>query len=144
MITSFLDGRIRLRCEALKDPATLSELEGFLKGQDGVLNVESSIRTGSLLVLYDPSKVSRQDIQDLMPLLEEKLGPMTPPATPAKKKRRRPGIENPMRLENFLLASAATSALGLVVGNDAMHKIGGGAFFMLAARHIYKRRWVWI
>ncbi len=141
MITSFLEGRIRLRCEALKDPNTLGDLAGLLNGQDGVLSVESNLRTGSLLVLYDPSKIRQQDIEDLLPLLEDKLGPMNPPA---KKKRKKPCIENPMRMENFMLASAVVSGLSLVAGNTALHKITGGAFFVLAARHIYRRRWAWI
>ncbi|MDR2161029.1 MAG: hypothetical protein LBO77_02665 [Desulfovibrio sp.] len=74
MISSFFDGRVRIRSRALSDPATLESVTRLLEAQPGVRRIAANARTGSLLVEYDPQILSREKVQMAMETLSAHLG----------------------------------------------------------------------
>lgn len=64
-ITSFVDGRVRLRHPALKDAATAELVTAVVSGVDGITAVQANPVTGSLLIFYDPDKLSREQLLEL-------------------------------------------------------------------------------
>ena len=61
-ITSFVDGRVRLRHPSLKRAEDAEQVRGFLASLPGILRVTVNSRTGSLLLEYDPDQISREDL----------------------------------------------------------------------------------
>lgn len=61
-ITSFVDGRVRLRHPSLKRAEDAELVRGFLASLPGILRVTVNSRTGSLLLEYDPDQISREDL----------------------------------------------------------------------------------
>ena len=55
-ITSFVDGRVRLRHPSLKRAEDAEQVRGFLASLPGILRVTVNSRTGSLLLEYDPDQ----------------------------------------------------------------------------------------
>ena len=55
-ITSFVDGRVRLRHPSLKRAEDAELVRGFLASLPGILRVTVNSRTGSLLLEYDPGQ----------------------------------------------------------------------------------------
>ena len=66
-ITSFVDGRVRLRHPSLKRAEDAEQVRGFLASLPGMLRVTVNSRTGSLLLEYDPDQISREDLLALRP-----------------------------------------------------------------------------
>lgn len=64
-VTSFIDGRVRLRHPALKDAATAEFISGIVGSVEGITNVQTNPVTGSLLIFYDPAKLSREQLLEL-------------------------------------------------------------------------------
>ncbi|MBR5734528.1 MAG: hypothetical protein IKX79_03170 [Desulfovibrionaceae bacterium] len=62
IVSSFTDGRIRLRHERLKHPSAVSIIKEKLSRVAGCHSVECNPRTGSVLVLYDAAVLSRDDL----------------------------------------------------------------------------------
>ncbi len=52
-ISSFSDGRVRIRHNSLKQADVIKEIDAELKRVKGIQSVEFNPRTGSMLVLYD-------------------------------------------------------------------------------------------
>ena len=138
MITSFIDGRVRFRSEALKNPETLAEVEAVVRGLDGIQSVISNPRTGSLLVCYDPSAISADMLHMAAKTLEAQLGTSAVKKTPSRLflSRLYGGKKGELRLLTltFLLMAASPS-----LGKRA-HVYACGLFLALSAKHIYDRR----
>lgn len=66
MITSFINGRVRLRDPRFKDEETCAVLEELLKDHPGVTRVTANPRTGGLLIEYDPDRVSLDEAKRLL------------------------------------------------------------------------------
>ena len=136
MIASFYDGRVRIRMEALRNPANMVMVENFIKGQDGVLEIVANPRTGSLLVLYDPEKIPRDTLLSAAQALEAQLPASGGPA------RKHCGCCKPFsrKTETGLLAGlyAATLAGGFV--SSRVHVTAALLFTALAGLHLYNRR----
>jgi len=64
-VTSFVDGRVRLRHPALKDAATAELVTGIVSAVEGITAVQNNPVTGSLLIFYDPAKLSREQLLEL-------------------------------------------------------------------------------
>ncbi|MDR1126373.1 MAG: hypothetical protein LBM64_10015 [Deltaproteobacteria bacterium] len=148
MISSFCEGRVRLRHPALKDADSVGGLVAMLNEYPGVLETRSNLLTGSLLVLYDPAAISREDLARAAVLLEEQLGAMEP-AEPTEQAEGGRGCARtlrsllysvPAKYEIGLLnASFGLCLLGLL-GPRRLHYWAGGAFALLAALHLLRRR----
>jgi hypothetical protein len=75
-ITHVIPGRLRLRLEATKGrPELATELHSQLAAVSGIDRVEIDTRTGSLLLLYDPSSLRSPDFLDS---LSQALGRLFP------------------------------------------------------------------
>lgn len=153
MITSFIDGRVRIRAKALKDEKNMAMVLTMINAQDGVLEVTPNARTGSVLVLYDPEKISRETLLEAASLLEKQFPPEEkkplkglPDFLSALTCRREFGSGG-KRLSPLspLGESALMTALYLATAvtgfsSKRAHIALGTAFAGLAALHLYDRR----
>ncbi len=143
MICSFIDGRVRIRAAALKDPAKMALVESAVKEQPGVHTAVANLRTGSLLVEYDPQVISREMLTMAAQALEAQLGEA--PQTEKTGKNRaqcRRGRSNllPAKTEMALLTAAFGLTLAGGIINTRLHVVAGLLFSLFAANHIYCRR----
>lgn len=67
MVTSFFPGRVRLRADVFKDPVIVSKACDIVCKYDAVKNVESNLRTGSILLEYDAEQIPVQELQAIKP-----------------------------------------------------------------------------
>ncbi|MDR3177010.1 MAG: heavy-metal-associated domain-containing protein [Desulfovibrio sp.] len=128
MIASFIDGRIRIRAKALKNAALMSLVTEAISGREGILETRVNLKTGSLLVRYDPSIISPEDLLAAARMLESG----TPAATRAKGRD--------FKTETLLLGAAwgITTISGVL--NRRLHAAFAILFTALAAKHIYDYR----
>ncbi len=74
-ISSFYEGRCRIRHSALKNEETLANVEGFLCNVDGVTAVTTNPRVGSLLLEYDTEILPTDSLMQMaQPLVESFFG----------------------------------------------------------------------
>ena len=59
-VSSFTDGRVRIRHPALRRADTLQTVLGALKAMNGIQSVEGNVASGSLLILYDCATIPRE------------------------------------------------------------------------------------
>lgn len=79
ILVSDVPGRIRLRGALLRQPALLASLTHALQSLPGMFGVEANARVGSLLLVFDVTRLSRDEIgAQLAPLLEQARGPAQP------------------------------------------------------------------
>ncbi|MDR1241176.1 MAG: hypothetical protein LBM00_00085 [Deltaproteobacteria bacterium] len=129
MIASFIEGRIRLRDAALKNPDNMSMLRGLVAARPGIISVTANSVTGSLLVCYDPAVLSREDLASAAALLETRF-------PSAKRKEKIRFFKND--ISRLTLAFIAVLAAGLV--NKRVHVAAGAVFTLLATAHACKER----
>lgn len=149
MIASFFDGRVRLRCGELKDPAAMDLVMGFIRSQDGIHDLTPNLKTGSLVVTYDPEKIPREALFEAAAALEKKLGHGKKPAAGKRTaKKARTGVVGPLAGLSPLAESgllAALYGLTLVTGftDKRAHLAGAGLFTALLAAHVYcRKKWL--
>lgn len=151
MIVSFFDGRIRLRDSALKDPETLLLVQNLISAQDGVQSMSSNPKTGSLLVRYDPAKISREALLEAAAALEEQLAPKRGEPTDGQGKRSGWGGFGAGHCRGkgrMLGRKQETTLLGALYGatvmggfwNKRVHVASGVLFTFLTIMHVYSRR----
>lgn len=153
MITSFVDGRVRLRHPALKETANADILLDKLRGHSAVKNIDYAALTGSVLVEYAPELLEVEELYDLICEFEECF-------TDGKKEHSSgagfsfssfipvKGSETlsaalrllPRKQEVKLLNTTLALCLLGLVGPMALHRWAGGAFALLAAAHVARRR----
>ncbi len=136
MIASFYEGRVRIRTHALKNPATLSMVEQFVKGQEGVLDIAANSRTGSLLVHYDPSVISRECLSSALHVLEAQLAESPAPERTMRKRR---NALSP-KAESAALVGLYSLTLAGAFVNSRLHTATALLFTLCAGLHLYKRR----
>ena len=136
-ITSFIDGRVRVRHPALrleKNTFPLRELLGMLPG---VRQIAINSRTGSLLLEYDPHQLSREDLLSLGSQWDAFSAAETPQHHPKK------GILGLTRAQAIrytnrgMLLSLAASIGFAAIGRERGHVIAGGIFLLLNAFHLH-------
>ena len=140
MIASFFEGRVRLRHQALHDPATLAMAETFVSAQEGVKNVAANPRTGSLLVEYEFERISREILEMAAGALKERLDSLAPKVVSTEKGKcgfRLKGMS--ARTENFLLSGALGLALLSPLFGKQAHIGAAGIFLALTGKHVYDR-----
>ncbi len=71
MISSFFDGRVRLKSKMFKDKVITDEIIFTLSSIKAITYMERNEVTGSLLIEYDPIKIPFMKLTSLLPLLEE-------------------------------------------------------------------------
>ncbi|MBP3730100.1 MAG: cation transporter [Mailhella sp.] len=144
-ITSFIDGRVRLRHPALKNRELMQSVKSLVEGMDGVTAVQCNDVTGSLLIFYDPGKLSREELLSLAEQGAAFLEQSIAPQCTAKPLCQTLGTlvfgRSAGRLVNrVLLASLLCSLGGAAAGVSAMHKIAGGIFALACLQHVAAHR----
>ena len=81
-VTSFIDGRVRLRHPSLKASETADMVADMMRSVDGVTDVHVNPVTGSLLLYYDTQVLSRSDLWDMARQGAAWLGEETPESSP--------------------------------------------------------------
>ena len=61
-VSSFIDGRVRIRHPALKIPAMVDKIKEKLAQIPATKTYEFNVRTGSLLLTYDQNLISRNEL----------------------------------------------------------------------------------
>lgn len=151
-ITSFVDGRVRLRHPALKDQATLELVSGVIGGVEGVTAVQTNPVTGSMLIFYDPDKLSREDLlamaeqgAQFFPELQGDAPESQPHApaglSPCDELLQLLGGRQVTKFVNRgMLVALAASLAGLPLGNKLLHTAAGGAFVGGMLQHLLAHR----
>lgn len=150
-VTSFIDGRVRLRHPALRQHHVVAQIEPRILSVKGIRSAEFNERSGSLLVQYDPSVLSRDDlIRQALPwasYLDACLeGHTATPPTGTKAGERKPA--SPLRgkscwrktVNRGMLASLAVTVGSLALGGKRIHTAAGALFLICAGLHGYRYR----
>ena len=151
-ITSFVDGRVRLRHATLRRAGILPVIEGLLRGLDGVEAVTTNPRSGSLLLEYDPTRLTRDDLLALLRSGESLLGAHMPETRTASGMASHTasgaapngsllsGLCSRRTRNRCMLAALAGSALLGLWGRGGWHKAISLVFLGLCAEHVYRYR----
>lgn len=148
VISSHIEGRLRVRDPRLRDARFLKILQEKLQQLQGVNHVCGNARSGSLLVLYRQAQASLEKINQL---LASVLGGV------AKNKARRRGeggIKTPAstlpalplvpsrrQVVNWgMLLSLLLSLGGLAVGSKQLHVVAGTVFVAVFGIHLIDKR----
>ncbi|CCG42442.1 HMA2 domain-containing protein [Magnetospirillum molischianum] len=146
-IASALPGRLRLRDAVWRSPARNEAIRSELAGWDGVDTVEGNPRGGSLLIRYDPARLTPAKIEAQ---LIERFDIATKSARPAS--RQRAGWASDEFLDSLATRQAnRTAKIGLLASTAVMllslgfskrlHAAAGGVNLALLAVHlIYNRQ----
>lgn len=140
-ITSYIDGRVRLRHPALRDEGKIALLRQLASSIPGILEISANPRTGSLLLEYDPEKMNRDSLLELAAPLEVFM--QEDACGPERKKKVLPSLSKPQckRFLNrtMLLALAGSAGFGLA-GRAGAHIAASGLFLLCNLIHIYAYR----
>ncbi len=163
-ITSFVDGRVRLRHPALKDRATAELITTVVEGVEGITAVQSNPLTGSLLIYYDAEKLSREQLLELaeqgamfIPGLNEEDAPADETAegaegeaAPRKACKVCAPVDDVLQLltgrgttkfvNRAMLVSLIASLAALPLGNRTVHTAAGGVFVGGVLQHLIAHR----
>jgi hypothetical protein len=134
VIASFIDGRVRIRAEALKQVKTMSMAKSLVEARQGVLKVEGNLRTGSLLVYYDPAVITREMLLRAAEFLEERFGDSRRGRTKIAAR-----IFN-RETEMLLLSFSYGGMLAGILFNRQVHVLFGLMFSLLTGVHVYARQ----
>ena len=135
-ITSFVDGRVRLRHPSLKRAEDAELVRGFLASLPGILRVTVNSRTGSLLLEYDPDQISREDLLALAGQWADFASAQDEAEAPRKRR-----FDRAIRFTNrgMLATLGASLAFGLA-GRERGHVVAGGLFLLFNLAHLYTYR----
>ncbi|WP_018123753.1 HMA2 domain-containing protein [Desulfovibrio oxyclinae] len=131
-------GRIRFRNEALKVAEFGYTLRDALLEAKGVVQVQVNKRIGSILILFDKTKISTEKILKTIAdalgidLAKVKSGMNDVQKALAGRKGRR-------LVKRGMLASIA-AALGIVYFSEKWHVVAGVAFVHFLALHLYQNK----
>lgn len=80
-IVSSLPGRIRVRDKQLRDQARLNALKNELLKIPAITELQCNVRTGSVVVNFDPSAIEIATLENKLDLAVDKIltDPLTPP-----------------------------------------------------------------
>ena len=145
VVASCISGRIRLRHPALKRSDLMDALYGFLVDMDGVSSVQPNPVTGSLLVFYDPGKISGDG---LLALAEQGAAFLSRSAAVTEKDgmtcaslgKALLGRTACKTVDRVLLASLLLSLGGAACGVGALHKAAGVLFALACVQHVAAHR----
>jgi hypothetical protein len=160
-ITSFVDGRVRLRHPALKDKDTADLVCTVVGGVEGITAVQANPLTGSLLIYYDAEKLTREQLLELaeqgaafIPGLNEEEAPAAETAegeaAPRKACKVCAPVDEVLQLltgrgttkfvNRAMLVSLIASLAALPLGNRAVHTAAGGVFVSGVLQHLIAHR----
>ena len=163
-ITSFVDGRVRLRHPALKDAATAELVCSVVGAVEGISAVQSNPRTGSLLIYYAAEKLTREQLLELAEQGAAFIPGMDGEGAPAEAADVAEGAEGekckackvcaPVEellgfltrrsttkfIDRAMLVSLMASLAALPLGNRTVHTAAGGVFVGGLLQHLLAHR----
>ena len=163
-VTSFVDGRVRLRHPALKDKATAELVCTVVGGVDGISAVQANPVTGSLLIYYDAEKLTREQLLELAEQGAAFVPGMNGEAAPADAgegnaeqdgaPRKACAIKAPVDellgfltrrsttkfIDRAMLVSLIASLAALPLGSRTVHTAAGGVFVGGVLQHLLAHR----
>ena len=150
-VTSFIDGRVRLRHPALRQRHVVAEIQPRLLRINGIQSAEFNERSGSLLLYYDTAILSRDElIRQALPWADYldaclKGHPATPPSGGGvgEHKPAFPLCGNicwRKAVNRGMLASLAVTAGSLALGSKKGHTVAGICFLAFAGVHVWRYR----
>lgn len=71
IVSSFFEGRVRLKASLFKNSEINSQLTNMLLSSNAVQNITVNEKTGSMLIEYSPSKIPLLKIKKAVPLFEK-------------------------------------------------------------------------
>jgi hypothetical protein len=134
MIASFVEGRIRLRDEKLKNRAVVDEIQKRAAQLRGISDVSINQRTGSLLIFYDRVVLR----------LEQALHILTDYFDAAKTECRKYAVSITTNITNRkivnlgMLASLALSMFGAALDIAVLHITAGIVFLGFLGLHLFR------
>ena len=138
MLTAAQNGRIRFRNEALKVAEFGYAVRDSLLEVKGVVQVQVNKRVGSLLILFDKTKVTAEKILDTVAgALGVDLSKVRESVNDVKKKLT--GPQGRRFVKRGLLVSMAAT-LGIVAFSEKWHVAAGVAFVHLLGLHLYQNK----
>ena len=163
-ITSFVDGRVRLRHPALKDAATAELVCSVVGAVEGITSVQANPVTGSLLIYYDAEKLTREQLIELAEQGAAFIPGMEGEGVPAEAVAVAEGTEGEKRkackvcapvdellgfltrrsttkfIDRAMLVSIIASLAALPLGNRSVHTAAGGVFVGGLLQHLLAHR----
>ncbi len=131
-------GRIRFRNEALKVAEFAYTIRDSLLEVKGVVQVQVNKRIGSILILFDKTKVSAENILNKV---ADTLGvDMTKVKTSAKDVQKALTSRKGRKYVKRGLITAIAAALGVVYFSEKWHVVAGVAFVHLLGLHLYQNK----
>ena len=116
----------------------MEQIRTLIAAQDGIREIVANPKTGSILVHYDPEKITRETLTMAVGMLENELK-KSPAAEPGCIPRLFTG-KNRRRHEAALLSAVyGLTVLGGFL-DKRVHIASGVLFTALAAMHLYDRR----
>lgn len=150
IVASLLDGRVRVRDEALKREPLATRVRDALLATPGVAAAEVNPRVGSMLVLYDATLAAVDQILEtvagLLGTSVQASGETAAPKRPARMPLSgglslslSPAMKK--RVVNIgMLASLALSVAAAVLDFKKLHILAGILFLALFGDHLYMRK----
>lgn len=130
MITSFIDGRLRIIDEKLESIATASHIEKRLSQFKGIVHVAINRRTRSLLIFYDKTILK---FEQVLHVLADYLD-----IAEAENKRCISCIADRKIVNLGMLVSLALSMFGAVLDIAVLHITAGIVFLGFLGLHIFR------
>lgn len=153
MIVSFIEGRIRLRNPLLRDANILQQITSLVQNQPGIRQIITNERTGSLLIEYDSTIISHEDLLAARQMFEAFL-PQEETTEESQDIMDEDEAQVVQKLQHILsqfqgafkndsgvlAVMLLTSALSGYLGFKKWHTVIASGFVAFAARHFMNRR----
>lgn len=140
MVVSHIDGRLRIRNDAIKIPFVASAIEDILKGNRGIIEVSANQRVGSILINYD---LAITDIKKIIRIITPYLNARENPdmaGQEAGSMGKRPfsgsGIRRRILSNIGMFVSLTITIISLMIGSKGLHGMAGLIFIALLGMHI--------
>ncbi|MCI4625106.1 MAG: hypothetical protein L3V56_04000 [Candidatus Magnetoovum sp. WYHC-5] len=137
MVVSFIDGRLRVRDEALKIPIMAYKLKDKLMTINGVIDVSVSYKVGSLLIIYNAPALN---IDMLMEVIAPYVSTKDNYKSVTKNSSIQPLLINRHVINTGMILSLTVNIVSALSGMKSLHISSGIAFLMFCLNHIYKHR----
>jgi copper chaperone CopZ len=132
------EGRIRFRNEALKVAEFGYAIRDSLLEAKGVMQVQVNKRVGSILILFDKTKISAEKILNK---IAEAIGvDMTKVKAGVNNMNKALTGRKGRRYVKRGLMATITTAIGVVYFSEKLHVVAGIGFLTLLAMHVYQNK----
>ncbi len=144
-ITSFVEGRVRLRHPIFKDEQIFNQVQEFLQNIPGVESIKHSANAGSILLEYDADALDKNTLLELLKQGEQMLDfsafeaakPCTPVNCCIRDYVSNMSTRDKRKVFNrTMAASLGVTAIAIGLGNKRIHVLAGSLFLALSAWHI--------